>query len=289
MTLRDLAVFSLLNYFAANDTPLSKLLHAYPNAVVDADLYGLLRQFSRTQPEADGRGYENRAVAGVSFYYNMFVQESPFLPYSTVGTAQPTPTLLDTFKTIVEDRIAGIEGGYVSGGVLGERLSRMICPVPFYFVSHQLELSPEKLFSKFLPADFSTFGNQDPIVVANARTSNTLGAVLLGPAAGEDKAEVLVLKESPYGQRGWGKVYRCRVESSGLSSYTYDELALLSGEEVANIQQLSTPATQPLAFLERETHVVQRSYGLNERQDGLELKGVLLVSPQALFSGDLVT
>jgi len=225
---------SLINFYAAHNFDLQYLNRLYGLHEEMQGLFYLLKNFSKTQLMIDHREYENRSIAGVSFFYDIFYQESPFLPFGVYETATELPSVSEMLRRVVEDRMQGIEGGYVSGGFLGNKVSQMICPVPFYFVSHKLKLKPQDIFRIFLPSDFNRLGANLRSTVANSRTSNTLGGVLLGPFTGQEFAEVIVLKESPCGLSGWSKIYRIVVNRIGISSYSYEEILFLTRSEIEN-------------------------------------------------------
>lgn len=294
VTLDGLTYFSLMNFYAAHSFSTEYLRALYSFQEEDFILYSMLEKFSKIQLARDPRGYENRSVAGVSFYYNMFYQESPFLPFGTSEAARTFSSLSEILMRVVEDRIQGIEGGYVSGGFLGNKVSEMLCPVPFYFVSHQIAMKPEELYRIFLPSDFSRLGATVRAIVANSRTSNTLGGVLFGPVDGEECAEVIVLKESPYGECGWSKTYRMTVNRDGISSYTYEEVSFLTLDELASLigethhHDIGHEKRAINPGFEKPIYLVKRDYKLANGHDisaaRLDLRIASVLNPKNLFA-----
>ncbi|WP_457557124.1 hypothetical protein [Candidatus Harpocratesius sp.] len=289
----DFLYFSLMNFFGIYGYDIDELIEIYNLNKKDVILLKKFSKFCEIQKN-DHRNYENRNIAGVSFFYNTFQNSQLYLPFDIKEKSVPFPGKFEMFLKILDDRINGLEGGYVTGSFLKDHISEMVCPVPFYSITHKIKIPADKLLSIFLPADFSKF-NEEKKIIANSRTSNTLGAVLLGKFNSEENQEVYVLKESPYSEINWGKTYRIQITNNNFKNYIYEEMIILSKKEVNN---LKTPkeklnlenfinAPKCCSDFINQVFLVRRSYALNLNgqliDSYLELKEEEILDPHKII------
>jgi hypothetical protein len=283
----DLLYFNLLNFYAAHNYKFQTISKRYDLDRTDKKLYSNLERFT-CEFSKDGRTYENRNVAGVSFFSNMFYQNSPCLPFEVKKESTPFPDIDTMLLQVVRDRIKGIEGGYVTGGFLKDLVTPMICPVTFYLASNILGLRSNQILHIFLPRDMNSL-NQKKVVIANSRTTNTLGAILLGLSARSKISEVIVLKESPFGDIGWGKAYKISIKRRLLSSYRFSDATFLSRDETLKFVDKNVISNDSMNIgLRKDIFLVQRDFILKLHKDGLTksklfLEKVRVCNPESVL------